>query len=203
MGERTWPSSGAQLEGHPRAQLLTSSLCWPPLPGATCTGTASSECRGKTASGEMDNSPTRPVLPRLHHCPASHGALPPRHQPWGVTTSLPAMGHCHPATSCGTLSPHCQPGRFCSWSAHSNSTNRSRGQVEQGDKVTEGAQQGTNSLTKSGWDIPELHMPRSHQGAWACAAPCDPSRRESPREKKCSFVPSASRATPCPPTQPP
>lgn len=121
----------------------------------------------------------------------------------GSITVLPAMGHCHPATSCGTLSPHCQPGRFCSWSAHSNSTNRSRGQVEQGDKVTEGAQQGTNSLTKSGWDIPELHMPRSHQGAWACAAPCDPSRRESPREKKCSFVPSASRATPCPPTQPP
>lgn len=89
MDERTWPSSGAQLEGHPRAQLLTSSLCWPPLPGATCTGTASSECRGKTASGEMDNSPTRPVLPRLHHCPPSHGALPPCHQLWDIVTPLP------------------------------------------------------------------------------------------------------------------
>lgn len=41
------------------------------------------------------------------------------------------------------------------------------------------------------------------RGAWASAPPCDPTRRESPREKKCSLVPSASTATWCSPTQPP
>lgn len=41
------------------------------------------------------------------------------------------------------------------------------------------------------------------QGAWASVAPCDPTRRESPGEKKCSLVPSTSTATRCSPTQPP
>lgn len=183
-------SSPAHCAGH---------LCQVPLAQgqpAPSAGGKQHQVRWTTAlQGQCCHGSTT-VLPAMGHChpSTSHGALPPHCQPWGTATLPPAVGHCHPtANQAGSVHG----------AAHSNTTNRSRGQVEQGDKVTEGAQQGTNSLTKSGWDIPELHMPWSHQGAWTGAAPCDPSWRETPREKKCCFVPSASRATPCPPTQPP
>lgn len=114
----------------------------------------------------MDNRPTRPVLQQPHHSSAtalpamghchsatSHGVLPSHCQPWGTATLPPSVGHCHP-TANQASSVH--------GAAHSISTDHSRGQVLQGDKVTEGAQWGTNGHTKSGWDIPELHVPQSH-----------------------------------------
>lgn len=118
-------------------------------------------CHGPTTAPPLSCQPrgtaTPPPAMGCYHLAASHGALPPCHQLWEIVTPLPTR----PVLFMELLPP--------------TAPTISGDKVVQGDKVTEGAQQGTNSPTKSGWDIPKLHMPRSHQEepgiVQLCAAP--------------------------------